>query len=219
MNRLDKDFGPNFYITMAPVGTGMLPTFGLNDISGINYQSLDAQATSTTRPSGKLVSWYNVQLYNGWGDASSQVYYDLIILYQQFAANRIVLGVLDSSHDGGSGWYSLATYQNTIKQLRANFPTFGGVVGWEYFNAGDSDGLATPDLWVKGISAALSAPTTSLPKANYATTPAAAPKSPWPSQAAMLGKLGVNWAAANNALNITKGNLVNAEKMLGLKTT
>lgn len=218
MTTLDADFGHNFLITMAPVGTGMLPTFGLDDISGIDYQSLDLQATSSFRPSGKLVSWYNCQFYNGWGDSSSQIFYDAMVLYQEFSPNRIVLGVLDSPDDGGSGWYSLSTYQSVIKQLRANFATFGGVVGWEYFNAGNSDGLATPDLWVKGISTALTAPVSSLPTVNHVSAPLPIPQSPWSTSAQTLMSMGANWAQTANALNQTRGNLTLAENMLGLKS-
>jgi len=64
------------------------------------------------------------------------------------------MGVLDSS-DGGSGYVAINTVQSTIETLKGMYPTFGGVFGWEYFDAGNTDGDAQPYQWVASIREAL----------------------------------------------------------------
>lgn len=98
---------------------------------------------------GKLVSWYNVQFYNGWGDASTTQLYDLII-GTGWNPQRIVLGVLTNPGNGG-GFVDLARLRSVVEGLSQRYGNdFGGVMGWEYFNA-TSEGLREPWEWVKGL--------------------------------------------------------------------
>jgi hypothetical protein len=151
LTRLHTDLGPTFILTMAPVASDLTPReIGL---SGFKYSDLDALAITQDKPSGKLVNWYNAQFYNGWGDASSPAGYRSII-GNGYQASRVVMGVLANPNDGGSGWYSISTYQSTLTALKGEFgDAFGCVVGWEYWDAGERD---TPALmnyqWVKTLA-------------------------------------------------------------------
>jgi hypothetical protein len=49
------------------------------------------------------------------------------------------MGIVDSPEDGGSGWYPQNVYTGAISQLIASYPTFGGVVSWEYHDSGFGD--------------------------------------------------------------------------------
>lgn len=198
---------------MAPVASAMWPSGP--GLSGFDYPTLDAAATEPTRPNGKLVNWYNAQFYNGWGDASAQDFYNAIITMGNWKPERVVMGVLDNSADGGSGFVALETLKGVIKQLQANYPAFGCAVGWEYWNAGATDGYASPWQWVKEIGNVVFQ-ATALPTRNL--TVASDPQPPAPFQAetnALFGLVG-NYFEAVRALNITNGDLAEAEKLLGL---
>jgi hypothetical protein len=72
------DMGENFILTSAPVASAMFRTGGSN-VNNVSYFDLDAQAIDTNRPNGKLINWYNIQAYNGWGSASTTFTYDKVI--------------------------------------------------------------------------------------------------------------------------------------------
>ena len=152
LRQFDADFGHEFILAMSPVATALMPV-GVS-ISGFYYKTLDQKATSSTRPNGKLVSYYNCQLYDNWGDSSSPSDYESII-NNGFIPSRVVMGVFSNPADG-DGWYNISTYKSTIKQLQSQYPKFGGVIGWEYFNSGGSDGAFTaPWQWVQAIGQTL----------------------------------------------------------------
>lgn len=211
LRRLNQDFGNNFILTMAPVASDLQPDeYGLG---GFSYKTLDSKATASGKPNGKLVNWYNAQFYNGWGDASSPVGYNAIVA-NGYAADRVALGVLDNPNDGGSGWYSIKTYEKTINTLKSNYKNFGGDVGWEYWDAGGNDGYTYPWQWVKEIGTVIFNSTSG--QSNIANAPIPYGPSPWPLLTSTLEGLGVFRLAAIRALNITNGNLAAAEKLLGL---
>lgn len=144
---------------------------------------MDDQALEPSRPNGKLVSWYNAQFYNGWGDASSTAMYDRIISEGGWAADRIVMGVLTNPGDGGSGFVKLPTLKSVVGSLGAKYASFGCAVGWEYWAAGKGDGLQEPWMWVKELGGVIAmfakkdklnaeAPTTSSASSNETTTSA-----------------------------------------------
>ncbi|KAI5356843.1 Putative glycoside hydrolase family 18, catalytic domain, glycosyl hydrolase family 18 (GH18) active [Septoria linicola] len=212
LRRLNADFGSNFILTMAPVASDLQPNpIGLG---GFSYKTLDAQATSSAKPSGKLVNWYNAQFYNGWGDASTPNGYNAIVA-NGWPANRVVMGVLDSPNDGGSGWYNISTYQKTIKTLKSNYANFGSVCGWEYWDAGIRDNYANPWQWVGAVGQSVFASSTGTAPANRATNVDSGP-APFPNlMSALLGK-GVGKLEAVRALNISDGSLAGALQVLGL---
>ncbi|KAK5119567.1 hypothetical protein LTR85_007395 [Meristemomyces frigidus] len=215
LQRLNADFGSDFILTMAPVASAMWPDGP--GLSGFDYPTLDAQATDASRPNGKLVDWYNAQFYNGWGDASTQTFYDAIITMGGWSPDRVVMGVLDSSGDGGSGFVPIKTLESVILQLRANYANFGCAVGWEYWDAGttDSPAFEYPWQWVQAVSSAVSGDQT-LPAKNLTSSPLPNPAAPFPSLTETLVHLGAEWLWAVWALNVTDGNLLEAEQLLNL---
>jgi len=152
LRQLNTDLGHNFILTSAPEATGM--TKGGGSLTNFSYFDLDKQAVDSARPNGRLINWYNTQAYNGWGSAASTATYDSMI-NAGWSPSRIVLGVVDSGSDGG-GFVSLNTLKSVIASLRKKYSNFGGVDGWEYFDAGSNDGFTgSPWQWVKQIGNAL----------------------------------------------------------------
>jgi hypothetical protein len=154
IQNIRQDFAAPFSITMAPVATALINN-NTNNLSGFNYFELDSSAVDDS--GAPLVDWYNTQFYSGFGSAGTPGTYREIIA-QGWAPERVVMGVLDSASDG-SGWVNTNSIVTTIQELRAQYPSFGGVSGWEYFNAGLQEGVGTePWQWVKVIQDALYAP-------------------------------------------------------------
>jgi hypothetical protein len=199
---------------MAPVASELQPEgYGLG---GFNYKTLDSEATAADKPNGKLVNWYNAQFYNGWGDASTPIGYNAIVA-NGYPADRVVMGVLDSKGDGGSGWYPVGTYQNTISTLKATYSKFGCVVGWEYWDAGINDTFADPWQWVEAIGKSVFA-SNGLGRVNNVSEPIPLGPSPFSSIVDTLVEMGVAPLAANRALNISHGEMSQALQILGLES-
>ncbi|PVH95153.1 glycoside hydrolase family 18 protein [Periconia macrospinosa] len=154
ITRLRADFGPSFLITLAPVATALIPdpkipphlrpprpvlaSTGptpnplhptLPHLSGFSYPELECSVF------GREVAWYNTQFYCGWGDAGTTTWYDTIIS-SGWNPNRVVMGVV-TNPGNGAGHIALSALRDNCAKLRAKYPTFGGVMGWEYFNAGE----------------------------------------------------------------------------------
>lgn len=149
--QLDADMGPHFILTAAPVALSMS---GQGNLDNVSWSALDQDAFSPRRPHRKLFNWYNTQFYDGWGDASTTSSYDTVIS-AGWDPSRIVLGVLTSAN-AGFPWQSTSVLSQTIANLKAKYANFGGVCGWEYGLAGQTDGL-TPPQWVASIGSDLAA--------------------------------------------------------------
>ena len=218
LQRLYSDLGPEFILTMAPVASALASTDddGLSDFS---YFDLDSQAV-VSGTSTKLVSWYNTQFYSGFGDAGSPGTYQSII-EAGWDPSRIVMGVLDSSNDG-SGFVDLSALESTIQQLRAQYPTFGGVDGWEYFDAGSSDGLSQPWQWDQTIGNSLfggmseTAILAARDAKNVSIKDPSRPPTPFSHEIirSLQVDTGVGWFSALRALNMTSGDPVKARGLL-----
>src|SRR5215469_4045056 len=135
INKLHTDFGPTFDITLAPVATAL--TNGPN-LSGFNYPQLYASKV------GPDIAWFDTQFYSGFGSLGSVSSYENVINFG-YPPDIIVAGMIANPQDGG-GFVPMATVENTVSQLVAAYPTFGGVFAWEYFNALPG-GPAKPALW------------------------------------------------------------------------
>lgn len=157
--RLRADFGPDFLITLAPVATALIPdpkvpphlrpprpmlASGpspnplhptLPHLSGFSYPELECSVH------GREIAWYNTQFYCGWGDAGSTQWYDAIIA-AGWKPERIVLGVV-TNPGNGAGYVPLSKFSDVCGVLRDKYKNmgkgFGGIMGWEYFNAGDCE--------------------------------------------------------------------------------
>jgi hypothetical protein len=97
-------------------------------LSGFNHFELESSEA------GKSVEWYNVQLYCGWGDASDPHSYDALV-NAGWDPRRLVLGVV-TNPGNGAGYVPLDKLKEVVKTLTSKYGSkFGGVMGWEYFNA------------------------------------------------------------------------------------
>ena len=223
LRQLNADLGTDFLLTMAPVASALLGNGG-NGLQGFSQREMDDQALEPARPNGKLVSWYNAQFYNGWGDASSTAMYDRIISEGGWEADRVVMGVLTNPGDGGSGFVQLDTLKSVVGSLGARYASFGCAVGWEYWAAGTGDGLQYPWQWVKVLGDVISA----FGKGDEQQAPPPAddgssgssmsvdPPTPWPSQMETLESAGAGHWDSLRALNMTSGDTKAAGDLLGI---
>ncbi|KAJ5894582.1 hypothetical protein N7495_006273 [Penicillium taxi] len=124
IDRLKADMGDGFIITLAPVAAALL---GIGNLSGFDYRELEQARASK-------ISWYNAQFYNGWGQAEDPRMYAAIIS-QGWSPRRVVYGLLTNPGNGSQGFVSSEKIGPVLANLVEQFPTFGGVMGWEYFNA------------------------------------------------------------------------------------
>jgi hypothetical protein len=124
IDRLKADLGDSFIITLAPVAAALL---GLGNLSGFDYRELEQARASK-------ISWYNTQFYNGWGPADDPRMYAMMIA-QGWAPRRVVFGLLTNPGNGSQGYVPGEKLGPILAMLIEQFPTFGGVMGWEYFNA------------------------------------------------------------------------------------
>ena len=259
-----------FTITLAPVATALLPMrpwlttlcrrlltmsaadmASLPDIiacfmrpgvllsaphmSGFNHFTLEAS------PAGREIGWYNAQFYNGWGDASSTLFYQAIAACGWDPA-RVCLGVLTNPTNGPRGHVPPQRLAPVVAELRGKYgDRFGGVMGWEFFNAGTERGAARENWeWVRemgetlGLADAvpaaataeqerdittglqqtqLASPTSAGPDQQAAT--AAAPATAFPEEhVERLVELGFERAEALAALEAMNGNVDEAATLL-----
>ncbi|KAJ5775567.1 uncharacterized protein N7511_000578 [Penicillium nucicola] len=135
IDRLKADMGDAFIITLAPVAAALL---GIGNLSGFDYRELEQARASK-------ISWYNTQFYNGWGPAEDPRMYATMVA-QGWSPRRIVYGLLTNPGNGSQGYVSQEKIGPVLATLIEQFPNFGGVMGWEYYNAMPGD-QQKPWLW------------------------------------------------------------------------
>lgn len=152
INALYRDMGPNFLITMVPLASALSHKKGQN-LSGFSYFDLDELAT-VPGSDRKLISWFNGMFYGGF--ARGPPFYDSVVK-SGWDPERVVMTVLDCANDGQpNGFVRIGVLQKTIRDLKASYPKFGGMAGWEYHDAGLSDSAdMKPWTWVKMVGQAL----------------------------------------------------------------
>ncbi|KAJ6441535.1 coagulation factor 5/8 type domain-containingprotein [Purpureocillium lavendulum] len=124
IERLHKDFGPDFIITMAPVASSLV---GFDGFGNLNYSTLE-------KGLGRNIDWYNAQFYSGFGDMSTPDDY-LNIIDSGWKPYKIVIGQLTSPANG-YGYIPYEKLNATIVTLRDKLHhRIGGIFGWEYFNS------------------------------------------------------------------------------------
>ena len=150
VDRLKRDFGPDFIITLAPVAAALYTRDPRGNLSGFDYAALDSER-------GESINWYNTQFYNGWGDAKEPQHY-FACLAQQFDPEKVVMGVLTNQANGPSGFVEMGVLIESIlsiNEMCGNMgKRFGGVMGWEYFNAETGMG-GGPEAWAEILGALL----------------------------------------------------------------
>ncbi|KAJ6070340.1 hypothetical protein N7467_011659 [Penicillium canescens] len=124
IDRLKADMGDAFIVTLAPVAAALL---GIGNLSGFDYRELEQARASK-------ISWYNTQFYNGWGPAEDPRMYAAMVA-QGWSPRRIVYGLLTNPGNGSQGYVSQDKIGPVLATLIEQFPNFGGVMGWEYYNA------------------------------------------------------------------------------------
>ena len=124
IDRLKLDLGNEFIVTLAPVAAALL---GIGNLSGFDYRELEQQRAAK-------ISWYNAQFYNGWGPADDPRMYAAMIA-QGWSPHRVVCGLLTNPGNGSQGYVTREKIGPILALLVAQFPNFGGVMGWEYYNA------------------------------------------------------------------------------------
>lgn len=137
---LKRDFGEPFIITLAPVATALV---SMSHLSGFDYRELE-------RRMGDRIAWYNTQFYCGWGYFDDPMCYDQII-QQGWKPQKVVAGILTNPENGAQGFVSMDILAYVLSVLCEKYPGFGGVMGWEYFNALPG-GQAKPWQWAECIS-------------------------------------------------------------------
>lgn len=146
IDRLRADFGADFVITLAPVASALR---GGGNLSGFDYFALEAAR-------GDEIAFYNAQFYSGFASAASTSDYESI-MDAGWPAERVVLGTVTNSADAG-GFVALDTVGDVIEDLVAEYPGFGGVAGWEYFNS-QPGGTSAPWEWATLVAEHMNANT------------------------------------------------------------
>jgi len=144
IDRLRRDFGSGFLITMAPVAAALVDPRA--NLSGFDYFELE-------QVRGHEIAWYHAQFYCGWGDCSNpavlhaslplclhaqmltqtrQMY--SLIISKGWDPAKVVVGLVTNPANG-SGYVPWEILVTVIPFLIGRNPSFGGVSGWEYFNA------------------------------------------------------------------------------------
>lgn len=188
IDRLRADFGPDFLITSSPVmnefGPGN-PDDPNSDPSSDGVYGVDFNELYRQR--GDDIAWFNMQAYCGHGLPTPEAY-DAIIDYQQargakIPPEKLVIAALTNKDncEQANGYVPLDELTSGLTELVAQYPTFGGVAGWEYFNS--EPGLtARPWEWAARMRAALDAdptPTTTTPTPTPTPTTATPTSAPF----------------------------------------
>jgi hypothetical protein len=114
INDLINDFGSNFFITMAPLGSSLeTDTPGMG---GFRYKDL------FNSPEGKYIEYFNGQFYDSYSPSDFE-----LAIKNGYPANKIVMGMIS-----GQNFDNVLSTLNTIKQ---NYPDMGGAFVWELSNA------------------------------------------------------------------------------------
>ncbi|KAK1141949.1 hypothetical protein N8T08_008272 [Aspergillus melleus] len=140
IDQLKADLGDNFIVTLAPVAAALL---NRGNLSGFDYAALEMLRASK-------ISWYNTQFYNGWGPADNPRMYATII-QRGWSPQRVVYGLLTNPGNGSQGFVPLETMGPILGHLVEQYPNFGGVMGWEYFNS-NPGGREKPWQWAAVMS-------------------------------------------------------------------
>jgi Glycosyl hydrolases family 18 len=143
IGKLSADFGSQFLITMSPVASAL---WGGANLSGFSYLQLYQSSA------GPKIAWFNGQFYSGFATLASETNYEQAI-NAGYPPDKIVGGMIANSADG-SGFVSIGTVAKTVNALVTQYPTFGGVAAWEYFNA-EPGGAADPIEWAVDMAKAM----------------------------------------------------------------
>ncbi|MET7639419.1 glycosyl hydrolase family 18 protein [Streptomyces sp. NPDC005438] len=135
IDRLRTDFGEDFHVILTPVASDLAGSSNFS--GGFDYAQLEREA-------GDKISFYTGQFYCGWGDLGDTTSYDNVI-DNGFSPSRVVAGALTNPANC-QGYVEPDELAATLGSLKDRHQGFGGVAGWEYFNAVPVNGDG-PDSW------------------------------------------------------------------------
>ena len=130
MDRLIKDFGNDFILTMAPVSVSLMHDF--SGMGGFCYKDIYKSKQ------GKYIKWFNTQCYNSF----SKETYDRIIK-NGYPPEKIVMGMMSGQFDKTN----FNTALDEVKKIVDEYPNMSGVYDWEYLNAPPDK--HDPSIWCK----------------------------------------------------------------------
>lgn len=147
IDHLKADFGADFLITLAPVATAM---WAQQNLSGFDYEVLE-------KAFGHKIAWYNTQFYCNWACMKSTADYEKMAV--RWPPEKIVVGLVTNPRNC-AGWVEDGVLRDTLMALMEKYPSFGGVMGWEYFNSITSEHPVEgePWCWAKLMSRILHSP-------------------------------------------------------------
>ena len=130
IQRIVKDFGEDYIITMAPVAPALMHDGG--SMAGFSYKELYKSKE------GKYIDWFNTQCYYSF---SCKTYKSIV--NNGYPPEKIVIGM-------ESGQYNEETFSNAlceVTKIKQEYPDYGGVYDWEYLNAPPNKN--DPSQWAK----------------------------------------------------------------------
>ena len=130
VNQLDKDFGTDFIITMAPIESAMS-----SDSPGLGSFSYKELYHSSV---GNRINWFNVQCYNLF---TEDVYSSII--ENGYPVEKITFGMLGDNVNPNNFPAAVEEIKTTISK----YPNMNGVCLWEY-----GDTRIDPLVWGKTIN-------------------------------------------------------------------
>jgi len=130
INRLVKDLGNDFIITMAPVSSTMVSDG--SSFAGFNYKEL------YNSEEGKYINWFNTQCYYSYSFET----FDKIVK-NGYPPSKIVMGM-------ESGQFTDDSFVNEIKKIKETYQDIRGVYDWEYLDAPPNKN--DPSEWAKLMS-------------------------------------------------------------------
>lgn len=151
LKSLDRDFGSEFQVSMAPIADDLTGQYNPQFFSGFNYNILDQMARD--EHGAPIINWFNGQFYNGYGNCNNGSTYNQTIFYGDWDPSRVVF-LVASSNGVASGWCPLEQVAGVAAGLAANYSNFGGVGGYDYVNAGSTDNVTVAE-WYQTMAKAI----------------------------------------------------------------
>lgn len=149
LNAVYDDLGPTFIRTLAPFCTALSEEDDPANFSGFSYFALESLAR-IPNTNTSLISWYNAQFYGVY--SRTNWLYKSLISKALWDPKRVVMGVMTSKGEGSANdFVEIKKLEKVIAGLRKEYgEEFGGMAGWEYWDAGSSDKELMVDMGVGG---------------------------------------------------------------------
>lgn len=188
IDRLRADFGPDFLITASPVMAEFVSPTDDPDADPAPGGHYGVDVNELYRERGDDIAWFNMQAYCGHGMPTPDQY-DEVIRYQNLKGAKIppeklvIAAITNRENCTSGGWIPIDDLTAGLRELTGDYPSFGGVAGWEYFNSLPGD-VPQPWLWAARMRAALDAgpiPTTTPTTTSSDPSTSSSPTPPAPS--------------------------------------